>query len=141
MSRKSLSLVALTIAGAFLVGRATAQPADDAKTRVFEIRTYTTEPGRLDALNARFRDHTTKLFEKHGMTNVGYWVPLDEPRSKDTLIYVLAHQSRDAAKASWDAFNKDPEWQKVRTESEADGKIVSKVERVFVSPTDYSPMK
>jgi hypothetical protein len=75
------------------------QPAGrETKVRLFEIRTYTTEPGKLSALNARFRDHTTKLFEKHGMTNIGYWTPVDEPRSKDTLIYVLAHESADAAK-------------------------------------------
>ena len=139
MSRKAL-LVAFAVAGAFFVGHVSAQPSG-AKTRVFEIRTYTTEPGRLDALNARFREHTTKLFEKHGMTNVGYWVPLDEPRSQNTLIYVLAHESREAADKSWAEFGKDPEWQKVRAASEADGKIVSKVDRVFASPTDYSPMK
>ena len=140
MPRKALTLAAL-IAAAFLVGRVSAQPDDKGKTRVFEIRTYTTLPGRLDALNARFRDHTMRLFEKHGMTNVGYWVPTDEPRSQNTLIYVLAHDSREAAKASFEAFGKDPEWQKARAESEAGGKIVEKIESVFVSPTDYSPMK
>ena len=141
MSRKSPALLVMTVAGAFLIGRASAQSDEDAKARVFEIRTYTTHPGKLDALNARFRDHTTRLFEKHGMTNVGYWVPLDEPRSQNTLIYVLAHESRDAAKASFAAFGKDPEWQKARDASEAGGKIVEKIESAFVSPTDYSPMK
>lgn len=110
-------------------------------TRVYELRTYTTNEGKLDALNARFRDHTTRLFEKHGMKNVGYWVPVDEPLSKNTLIYVLEHKSRDAAKASWAAFQKDPDWVKARTESEAQGRIVSKVDSVFMQPTDYSPMK
>lgn len=141
MSRKALALVAVAIAGAFLFGRASAQPADEAKTRLFEIRTYTAHPGKLDALHARFRDHTTWLFENHGMTNVGYWVPLDEPRSRDTLIYVLAHESREAAEKSWDAFRDDPEWKKARAESEANGKLVEKADRVFIVPTDYSPLK
>src|SRR5215207_9044761 len=84
-----------------------APKAAESKSRVFEIRTYTTEPGKLPDLLKRFRNHTTKLFEKHGMTNIGYWVPTDEPRSKDTLIYVLAHNSRDAATKSWNGFRGD----------------------------------
>jgi hypothetical protein len=111
------------------------------KDRVFEIRTYTAEPGKLPDLVKRFRDHTTKIFEKHGMTNIGYWVPTDEPRSKNTLIYILAHASRDAAKKSWDDFHKDPEWQKVQKESEANGKLVTKVESIFADPTDFSAIK
>src|SRR4051812_44317337 len=111
------------------------------KDRVFEIRTYTTEPGKLPDLVKRFRDHTTKLFEKHGMTNIGYWVPTDEPRSKNTLIYILAHASRDAAKKNWDEFHKDPEWQKVQKASEAGGKIVNHVESVFAESTDFSAIK
>jgi hypothetical protein len=109
--------------------------------RVFEIRTYTTHPGKLDALNARFRNHTVTLFQKHGMTNVGYWTPLDAPMAENTLIYVLAHSSREAAKKSWDAFRKDPDWVKARTESEAQGPIVAKLESVFLTPTDYSAIK
>ena len=116
-------------------------PAEAAGTRVFEIRTYTTHPGKLDALNARFRDHTTSIFKKHGMQNVGYWVPQDEPAHSNTLVYIIAHKSRDEAKKSWDAFRADPEWQKVQKESEAGGKIVAKVEPVFADPTDYSPLK
>src|SRR5260370_22764142 len=117
-------------------------PAEAATAgRVFEIRTYTTNPGKLDALNARFRDHTTRIFKKHGMQNVGYWVPQDEPAHSNTLVYVIAHKSRDDAKQSWDAFRADPEWQKVQKESEAGGKIVAKVESVFADPTDYSPLK
>src|SRR3954471_8403700 len=112
-----------------------------AHNRVFEIRTYTTERGKLSDLLKRFRDHTTKLFEKHGMTNIGYWVPTDEPRSKNTLIYILAHDSRAAAKKSWDGFQHDPEWIKVKTASEAAGKIVSKVESIYAEPTDFSALK
>lgn len=109
--------------------------------RVFEIRTYTTHEGKLKDLHARFRNHTLKLFEKHGMTNVGYWSPTDEPLSKNTLIYIISHKSRDAAKKSWDAFRADPEWQKVRAASEAAGPIVVKVDSVFMDATDYSPLK
>jgi len=116
-------------------------PAEAASTRVFEIRTYTTHPGKLDALNARFRDHTTSIFKKHGMQNVGYWVPQDEPAHSNTLVYIIAHKSREDAKKSWEAFRADPEWQKVSKESEANGKIVAKVESMFADATDYSPLK
>lgn len=106
--------------------------------RVFELRTYTTNPGKLDALQARFRDHTMKIFERHGMTNIGYWVPQDKP---DTLIYIIAHSSREAAKKNWADFRDDPEWKKVQAASEANGKIVTHVDSVFMDPTDFSPMK
>ena len=109
-----------------------------AENRVFEMRTYYTHEGKLPALLARFRDHTVKLFEKHGMTNVGYWVPKEKP---NTLVYILAHKSEAAAKASFDAFRKDPDWVKARDASEAAGKIVVKVESVFMDPTDFSKMK
>jgi hypothetical protein len=139
-----LWLTTLTVfAGLFIVGRVgRSQPASgEAKPRLFEIRTYTTEPGKLQALHARFRDHTTKLFEKHGMTNIGYWTPVEEPRSKDTLIYVLAHDSVEAAKQSWEGFRGDPDWIKARTASEAAGPIVRKVESVYLNPTDYSAIQ
>jgi len=109
--------------------------------RVFEIRTYTTFDGKLDALQKRFREHTIEIFNRHGMTSVGYWVPQDAPRSQNTLIYILAHPSRETAKQHWAEFVSDPEWKKVAAESEANGKIVSKVESVFVDATDYSPLK
>lgn len=109
--------------------------------RVFELRTYTCVDGRLEALKKRFREHTIQIFNKHGMTSIGYWVPEDGPKSKNTLIYILAHPSREAAKKNWEAFRNDPEWVKVRTESEADGKIVDHVDSVFMDATDFSPMK
>ena len=109
--------------------------------KVFEIRTYHTFPGRLDALHKRFREHTMKMFEKHGMTNVGYWVPQDSPARESTLIYVISHASREAAKANWAAFVADPEWKKVAEASQVDGKIVERIESVFMDATDYSPMK
>jgi NIPSNAP len=109
---------------------------------VFELRTYHTPPGKLQALHARFRDHSIALLERHGMKVVGFWVPTDADKgSADTLIYILAHQSRAAAAASWKAFGADPEWVKVKGESEKDGSLTTKVESVFMSATDYSPMK
>jgi hypothetical protein len=109
--------------------------------RVFEIRTYTANEGKLSDLHARFRNHTLKLFEKHGMTNVGYWSPQDAPLAENTLVYILSHENREAATRSWDAFRKDPEWVKVQTASEVNGKLVAKVESIFMDATDYSPMK
>jgi hypothetical protein len=117
------------------------QTAHAQSKRVFELRTYHTLDGKLDALHARFRDHTVKLFEKHGITNVGYFSPQDPPLAGKTLIYLLAHPNREAAKKNFDAFRKDPAWIKARDESEKSGKIVEKVESVFLDPTDFSPLK
>jgi hypothetical protein len=108
------------------------------------LRTYTAPEGKLDALNARFRDHTLALFKKHGITNIGYWTPQDAPTSQNTLIYLIAHQSREAAKKSWAAFSADPDWQKARTASEVNGPLTVRpggVVSVFLTPTVYSPMK
>jgi len=111
-------------------------------SRCFELRTYHAAPGKFEAMNTRFRKHTCELFKKHGMELVGFWIPADKDKGADsTLIYLLAHKSREEAKKSWAAFGNDPEWKKVKTESEADGKLVEKVEVVFMSATDYSPMK
>ena len=116
--------------------------AEAAATRVYELRTYHTVEGRLPALEKRFRDHTLRIFEKHAMKNVGYWVPEDAPAHANTLIYIISHESRDAAKANWAAFAADPEWKKVAADSQADGKILDKApESVFMDPTDYSPVK
>lgn len=109
-------------------------------TRIYELRTYTTLPGRLPALNKRFADHTMKLFEKHGMRNEMYWIPTDDARKDNTLIYVISHESQEAAEKNWKAFQADPDWIKVRDASEADGKILAQApERVFLRLTDYSP--
>jgi len=111
-----------------------------ADPKVYELRTYTTLPGRLPALHRRFAEHTMKLFEKQGMKNGMYWVPTDEARKDNTLIYFLVHESQEAADKSWKAFVADPEWIKVRDASEADGKILAKPpERVFMKLTEYSP--
>ena len=109
--------------------------------RIFEMRTYTAHPGRIDALNARFRDHTTRIFENHGMTNVGYWTPQEAPLSENTLVYILAHDSREAGQASWDAFRADPEWAQVAEESQRDGRIVQSVDVLWLESTDYSKIK
>jgi len=124
----------------FWMGRERAASAFD-EGRVFEIRTYTANEGMLDALHARFRKHTLRLFEKHGMQNIGYWSPLDAPLSQNTLIYVLAHKNREAAAKSWDSFRNDPAWKKEQAASEVNGKLVAKVDSVFMKATDYSPMK
>lgn len=109
--------------------------------RVFELRTYTAPDGKLPELQARFRNHTTRMFEKHGMKNVGYWVPQDAPAKDNTLIYIISHESREAAKKSWAAFGADPEWQKVAKESQINGKIVAGITSVYMDATDYSPIK
>jgi hypothetical protein len=106
------------------------------------LRVYYAAPGKFEAMHARFRDHTSKLFEKHGIKIVGYWVPQDQDKGADhKLIYILAHESRDAAKKSWDAFMKDPVWQEARKTSEAGGRLVDKVESTYMLATDYSPLK
>ena len=118
-----------------------ASNADNAAPRVFEIRTYTTADGKLQDLHRRFREHTMKLFERHGMVNIAYWTPQDPKLASNTLIYVLAHKSRQAAADSWAAFSADPEWQRVKAASEANGKIVIKVDSIMTEATDFSPMK
>lgn len=109
--------------------------------KVFELRTYTAPAGKLPNLLARFRDHTLGIFERHGMTNVGYWVPQDNPAADNTLVYIISHDSREAAAASWTAFREDPEWQRVAEESQVDGRIVESVESLFLEATDFSPLR
>jgi len=108
-------------------------------TTVYELRIYHAYDGKLDDLLRRFRDHTMKLFEKHGIKNVAYWTPTDDPLKGKTLVYILAHPSRDAATANWQAFRDDPEWQSVRDKSEANGKLVEKIDSTFLALTDFSP--
>ena len=109
--------------------------------KVFELRMYTATPGNLANLQARFRDHTLRIFEKHGMTNIGYWSPTDPELAENTLIYLLAHDRREAANASWRAFGQDSEWQSVAEASNANGPILAGVERTWMKATDFSPMK
>jgi hypothetical protein len=143
------ALRALAVAGVFVAGfwlgsvagwRGTAVHAQDGGP-VFELRTYTAPEGKLDDLHKRFRDHTRRIFDKHNMKSIGYWTPQDPPNSQNTLIYILQHPSRDAAKKNWAEFQADPEWQKVSAESQVNGRIVSKVDSVFMVAADYSPIK
>lgn len=132
-----ISLISITLgfaAGSLLSVSAQAE-------KVFELRTYTATPGNLDNLHARFRDHTTRIFAKHGMRVVGYWTPTDEEKADDTLIYILEHDSMEAAGASWRAFGQDPEWQQVAEASNANGQILGGIEREYMVATDYSPMR
>lgn len=133
----ALSGAALMAAGLLAAVSGRAEEAG----RIFEMRTYTTEPGRLEALHTRFRERTNALFVKHGMSLIGYWTPAEGPESENTLVYILAYPSMAAREASWKAFREDPDWIKAKEESEADGKIVSRVESVFLRPTDYSPIR
>ena len=135
-----LCLLLVLAAGTLVAQPAPSTPA--ASGRVYELRTYTASPGKLDALNARFRDHTVALFKKHGMEVVGFWEPLDkEAGAGEKLVYILAHQSRAAAEASWKAFRADPEWVQVKADSEVGGALTTKIESVFLAGTDYSPLK
>jgi hypothetical protein len=128
-------LAAGYVVGAATAPRAVAQPSS---TRVFELRTYTTPEGKFDMLNARFRDHTRSIFERHGIVNIGYWTPVDTP---NTLIYIVAHPSQEEAKKNWAAFRADPEWKKVSAETQAQGLTGVKVESKYLLPTDYSAIK
>ena len=127
-------LLVATLAGGLLASGASQAQS----TRVFELRTYTSHEGRLNDVVNRFRDHTVRIFEKHGMISVGYWIPKDTP---NTLIYILAHPSREAANKSWDAFRNDPDWKIARTASEINGPIVAKTQSVFMESTAFSAIK
>jgi hypothetical protein len=108
-------------------------------TTVYELRVYHAAPGKLPELLARFREHTVKIFEKHGMKSIAYWTPVEEPLSSNTLFYILQHPSREAAAANWKQFQDDPEWKRVQQQSEANGKLVEKVDSTFLVLTDFSP--
>lgn len=132
------SAVAIAIVALGIVLQRPAVSDEKQDAVVYELRTYTTHEGKLSALHKRFRDHTMKIFEKHGMKNIAYWVPAEK---KDTLVYVIAHKSLKAADASWDGFRNDPEWKAVYQASIEGGKIVKTVDKQFMTATDYSPMK
>jgi NIPSNAP len=108
-------------------------------TGVYELRVYHAAPGKLPELLARFREHTIKIFDRHGMKSVAYWTPVDEPEKSNTLIYILYHPSREAAAANWKSFGDDPEWKSVHDKSEANGKLVDKVDSTYMVLTDFSP--
>lgn len=137
---RTLTLAGLLATLLFLAARAASPPED--QDRVFELRTYTTNPGKLEDLHKRFRDHTCRIFKKHGMDLIGFWTPIDEKDGKgNTLVYMLAFPSREAAQKSWKAFGDDPEWKKVYAESHKNGVLVKEVKSVYLEPADYSALK
>jgi hypothetical protein len=109
--------------------------------RFFELRIYTAHPGKLEDLHRRFREHTNRLFQKHGMELVAYWTPVEGEEAKDTLIYVLVYPDRASRDKSWEAFRNDADWNLAKTESEKNGPLVKQVESKFLAPTDYSPIR
>ena len=113
--------------------------AGASSSTVYELRVYHANEGKLDDLLRRFRDHTMRIFDKHGIKSVAYWVPTEDPLKGRTLVYVLEHQSREAATANWQAFRDDPEWQRVRDKSEENGKLVDKIDSTYMALTDFSP--
>jgi len=139
-SKLALALILTALIGAaYAVGRAHA--AEPKPARLFEMRTYTAPEGKIEALHARFRDHTNRLFQKHGMELIGYWTPIEGEEAKNTLIYILAYPDRESRDRSFQAFVADPEWKKAHAASEKDGKLVAKIESKFLTPTDYSPIR
>lgn len=120
-----------------------AVPAADGGSaeRVFEMRIYTAAEGKLDQLMARFRDHTNYLFVKHGMQLIGYWTPTEGDEAANTLVYILAHESREQAKESWQGFVNDPAWKAAAAESRKDGRLVAKIENQWLKATDFSPLR
>jgi NIPSNAP len=135
---RAIVVVSLVFAGFALYA---AKGDEKVDTRVFELRTYHAAPGKMEALHARFRDDTRKLFKKHNMTIIGFWSPTDAEQAKRQLVYLLAFPSQEAAAKSWKEFEADPEWRAVKEASEKDGKIVEKIESVFLKPTDFSALK
>ena len=119
----------------------TAMAADEKSNRLFEMRTYITNDGKMPELHKRFREHTNKLFEKHGMTLIGYWTPVEGEDAANTLVYILAYPDRESREKSWKAFQADPDWQAAYKASHVNGPLVKKVETKFLTPTDYSPIK
>ena len=136
---KSLPIAIFSAVLGLIIGTFFIASAQDQK--VFELRTYKATPGNIDNLHARFRDHTLRIFRKHGMEIVGFWSPTSEDEREDILVYLLAHDSQGAADASWQAFGADPEWDRVSEESNRNGQILAGVERKYMVATDYSPMK
>ena len=120
---------------------ATARVQAAAADRVFEMRTYTANEGKLEALKTRFRDHTIRIFKKHGMESIGYWVPQDKPAHDNTLVYIIAHTSREQAAKNWAAFQADPEWHKARDESEKDGLLIANIKTAMLRPTAFSQIR
>jgi hypothetical protein len=136
-----VALLVIGVAGLMTLGQAAARGDKKVENRVFEMRTYYAEPGKMADLHARFRNHTCKLFEKHGMTLIGFWSPTDPEKAEKTMVYILAYPNQEARDKAWKAFQADPDWMKAKAESEKNGKLVAKVDSVLLNPTDYSAIK
>ena len=128
---------AAVMLGFTILRRSNAQPP----SHVYELRLYHAKEGKLEALKARFRDHTDAIFRGHNMKSVGYWSPEDPPDSQNMLVYILEHPSRHEAEKNWAAFQADPEWKKVKAESEKNGPLVDHIDRYFMDPTTYSALR
>lgn len=115
--------------------------SDAQSHHVYELRLYHVNAGKMDALVARFGNHTDAIFRRHNMKSIGYWSPEDEPSSQNLFVYILEHPSREEALKNWAAFQADPEWQKVKTESEVNGPLVDHIDRYFMDPTTFSALK
>lgn len=133
-----LMFAVCTLAG---TGTCSVARAEDKPDRLFEMRTYVANDGKFEDLHKRFREHTNKLFVKHGMDLIGYWVPADGPEAENTLVYILAYPDLESREKSWKAFMADPDWQAAYKKSHENGPLVKKVESKYLKPTDYSPIK
>jgi NIPSNAP protein len=143
-NRRALAVVGIGVlaAGFALFGQvATHRAQAQAPNRVFELRTYTAHPGKFEAMQARFKAHVIPMFKKHGLNVVGFWTAADAPLSENTLVYVLAHPDREAAKKNWASFQADPEKARVWAETEKDGPINLKVVSMYLNPVEFSPIK
>jgi hypothetical protein len=132
--------VAVVVAGLAVLGKS-ASAADTSTGKVYELRIYKANPGKLDALHARFRDHTCKIFKKHGIEMVGFWVPTEGDAAKDTLYYIVAFPSAEVQKKAWAAFRDDPEWKKAKADSEREGVLVQEVKSINMKATNYPPAR
>ena len=137
---KKSHLLAFASGAAVMLGLSTLHGSSSPSRHVYELRMYHVNPGKLDALKARFGAHTDAIFKRHHMGSIGYWQPEDAPDSQNLFIYILEHPSREGAKKNWDAFHDDPEWKKVKAESEAQGPLVDHIDNYFMDPTSYSPL-
>ncbi len=147
MTLQKLAAFALILTFVFgaghVAGTSTSSVSAEAaqNSRIYELRTYTAAEGKLEALNNRFKNHTNRLFVKHGMTLIGYWTPSEGEEADNTLVYLIAHENREAARENWAAFGQDEEWRQAAADSRKDGRLVTKVVSKFLIPTNYSPLR
>jgi hypothetical protein len=141
LGRMKTSYVLSFLCSAAVMLGLTRLTASNSSHHVYELRMYHVHEGKMDALKARFGDHTDAIFKRHNMKSIGYWVPEDAPSSQNLFIYILEHPTREQAEKNWAAFQADPEWKKVKAESEANGPLVDRIDRYFMDPTSYSALK